>query len=49
MRDKDDEVILLREKLKRTEIELKGALDRYEEHKNQDTRSRGICPWMPKI
>lgn len=45
MRDKDDEVILLREKQKRTEIELKGALERYEEHKNQDTRSRGMCPW----
>lgn len=41
MRDKDDEVILLRERVKRTEIELKAALDRFEDLKNQDTRSRG--------
>ena len=42
MRDKDDEVIGLKERIKRTEIELKAALERYEELKNQDTRSRGL-------
>lgn len=41
MRDKDDEVMGLKERIKRTEIELKAALERYEELKNQDTRSRG--------
>lgn len=41
MRDKDDEVIGLKERIKRTDIELKSALERYEELKNQDTRSRG--------
>jgi hypothetical protein len=41
MREKDDEVMGLKERIKRTEIELKAALERYEELKNQDTRSRG--------
>ncbi|XP_046633192.1 trichohyalin-like isoform X2 [Daphnia pulicaria] len=42
MRDKDDEVMGLKERIKRTEIELKAALERYEELKNQDTRSREL-------
>lgn len=42
MREKDDEVMGLRERVKRTEIELKAALERFEELKNQDTRSRGF-------
>lgn len=42
MRDKDDEVIGLKERIKRTEIDMKAALERYEELKNQDTRSRGL-------
>lgn len=41
MREKDEEMIGLRERIKRTEIEMKAALERYEELKNQDTRSRG--------
>ncbi|XP_032785045.2 myosin-11 isoform X1 [Daphnia magna] len=42
MREKDDEVMGLRERVKRTEIELKAALERFEELKNQDTRSREL-------
>nr|CAH0112438.1 unnamed protein product [Daphnia galeata] len=42
MREKDDEVMGLKERIKRTEIELKAALERYEELKNQDTRSREL-------
>jgi len=39
-RDRDDEMMSLRERLKRTEIEVKSSIDRYEDLKNQDTRSR---------
>ena len=41
MRDKDDEMMGLRERLKRCETEAKVATDRYESLKNQDGRSRG--------
>lgn len=42
VRDKDEEIMNLKERMKRTEIELKVALERYEDLKNQDTRSRGF-------
>ena len=41
MRDKDDEMMNLRERLKRAETESKAATERYELLKNQDGRSRG--------
>lgn len=41
-KDKDDEVMNLRERLKRVENELKASVDRYEELKNQDSRARGF-------
>ena len=42
MKDKDDEIISLKERIKRNEIELKVAQERFEDLKSQDTRSRGI-------
>ena len=42
MKDKDDEIMNLKERIKRTEIELKVAQERFEDLKNQDTRSRGF-------
>ena len=41
MRDKDDEMMNLRERLKRAETESKAATERYELLKNQDGRARG--------
>lgn len=41
MRDKDDEVMGLRERIKRIESELKMALERCDEIRNQDSRSKG--------
>jgi hypothetical protein len=42
MKDKDDEIISLKERIKRNEIELKVIQERFEDLKNQDTRSRGL-------
>ena len=41
IREKDDEVMGLRERIKRVENEMKSSVERYEELKNQDTRARG--------
>lgn len=41
LRDKDEEIIGYKERIKRLDLELKAALERYEDLKNQDTRTRG--------